>query len=294
MRNVELFGLKPTVEWLNVKSYVLSPNDDVFRRDVFSYLLLKWAIKNEKRMKYILKNGMLKEIQRHDGLLKNKRFLYNYGESLRDSFAVGTIIKYLMSMYYYGHKERSKQINNDLRNVSMSKAGWLYAIVYYKRSACNKNTKKHVFSNKSIDTMVKKYVGGHHLCAAWNQLSRLKKMRTNDVFDNTVHKKVDLQTFYELSSMYYNFLYNDYASNADRNSSCFCDKSNSIVFRFGEGEGVGLKSWVELEKYPLKKIKGFIQGYNEDYDFFPNYIVREQVLNQIDKKIKKEEERPLT
>lgn len=273
MRNIELLGLKPIIELYNLRSFVLSPNDEDLRRDIFSYLVLNWAIKNKTRFKYLAESDVYDNVRNGASFLKRNIFINKFKERSVEAKVAGIIAKLLMSMYFYSKNSDKYDVDKLLLDPSMKKAGWLYGIVFFEKLYDKTAKKRYAVSEKSVDKVVGLFSGAFHLCGAWEQFNPAKVGKNGlceSLKDVKLNIKQRLSYFSVLSGHYYNFLYDVYAKEMNAERYSFCDINRSIVFKYGEGDGLLGNSWESLEKFTLERMNQYIRGYNVDYDFIDN------------------------
>jgi hypothetical protein len=255
-------------------SYLLSPNDERFREAVYFFRKAKWILKDGSRTnKYSKINSSFDLTQYHDKCM-NRSFFEKYSQATRDITTVSIVVRLLKSLCVIDFKIGPEELLNFLSEPSITKAKYLYSVVFRKKAMNQSMATRYLVSKKLISKTISDYRDVLHLCAAWKICDPLLGFNR---FEKSMDRRFDIRGKLGLVSLisenYLQFLSENYEQKRGKGREKIQDinKAYRFIYPSGDGDMSSLVSAAGI--YPEGRIVEYIRGYTPELDFKNNEIL---------------------
>lgn len=255
-------------------SYVMSPNDERFREAVYFFRKAKWILKDGNRIYRYSRINSSFDLTQYAKLCMNSSFLEKYAQATRDVTTVAIVVRLLKSLCVLDYKVAPEDLLDLLSEPSMSKAKYLYSVVFRKKAIENVSATRYFVSKKLISKIISDYRNVLHLCAAWRICDPLLGLNR---FEKSIDKKFNTEEKLGIVSLisedYLEFLSEHYEQKRGKGRDKIQNISKAYRFSYPLF-GDDLSSLISFAGiYPEKRIVEYIRGYNPELDFTTNKIL---------------------
>lgn len=289
MPEIEYTDIKSIYNAFRIYAYIISPKDEDFREQVYLYRKAKWILQKPERIKKALKENGAYELAYFTETCLTNKFLKKFIAAKSALKSASIIVRLLRSMDAVHGQEVSQETLNLLSEPSISKAKWLFGVVFKEKTLKNKLKRKYALSERSLDGIFNTYRDVLHLCAAWDICKPLTKndglLAKEDEYNN-MNMEERLTLFSEVSEDYLKFGAREFIQK--RQLSPLQDMEKAVRFKakfhYPKEKGGELITFGDKAKdtglYSAERMAQYIKGYNQELEYNESPVFNDKTQNQ--------------